>query len=378
MPAARPGRSEARQRELCVEYGTACCLWMRADDLQRAGRPRRHGAGNGAGLGRSTARRGMPQRATELASGADRNWSACGIKALEFFGIDVALSRRASSATSSSSGSSEAARGHGGRAVPAFRWAPTGAGAHRRQRQAQTLRSKAGAGIPARHHVQPRRRLQARWSTASDDGGEAARCRHRPAPLQRAPRVYAFEHRIADAQPDPQRAQTGAQSCRRARSYLVSHSRRHGRRAAVRGRNKGRRPLRSDLPASCSPPTARWPSSSAWARSMATRARRAAPPTPPTAGCSPNSWALDDKRIQVQRFVRVACPARGNHAGLGRLDRWLSVINFLGGAFFGGRRSAGRHHERTDPAPCPGIEAMMPGSRLTRLLHLPGSAPRLT
>ncbi|TXC67299.1 hypothetical protein FSC37_21205 [Piscinibacter aquaticus] len=83
---------------------------------------------------------------------------------------------------------------------------------------------------------------------------------------------------------------------------------------------------------------------------------------------------LDERRIQVQRFVRVACPARGTTLASGRLDRWLSVVNFLtGDGLIGGTADflLAVIKQRTDPRTLPGIEAMMPGSALTRLLHLP-------
>lgn len=91
---------------------------------------------------------------------------------------------------------------------------------------------------------------------------------------------------------------------------------------------------------------------------------------------------LDDKRFKVSRFVRVACPARGTTLASGRLDRWLSVLNTImehsgldtlaGGAvsdFLDFVLSVVK--ERTDPRSLPGLEAMMPGSPLIRLLNLP-------
>lgn len=92
---------------------------------------------------------------------------------------------------------------------------------------------------------------------------------------------------------------------------------------------------------------------------------------------------LATRRIEVRRFVRVACPARGTTLASGRLDRWLSVVGFLAG------KAAGVElfedsldfvlavvKERTDPRTLPGAEAMMPGSALTRLLHHPALVTR--
>jgi hypothetical protein len=85
---------------------------------------------------------------------------------------------------------------------------------------------------------------------------------------------------------------------------------------------------------------------------------------------------LGEKKIRVTRFVRVACPARGTTLASGRLDRWLSVLDFLsinslGSSLLGGAVDFMQAvvGERTDPRTLPGIEAMIPGSALTRLLN---------
>ncbi len=83
---------------------------------------------------------------------------------------------------------------------------------------------------------------------------------------------------------------------------------------------------------------------------------------------------LDGKRIKVGRFVRVACQARGTTLASGRLDRWLSVLDHLSGeGLFGDvvEFLLAVVKERTDPRTLPGLEAMMPGSAVTRLLHHP-------
>jgi hypothetical protein len=38
---------------------------------------------------------------------------------------------------------------------------------------------------------------------------------------------------------------------------------------------------------------------------------------------------LGTKKLRVSRFVRVACPARGTTLASGRLDRWLSVLDYV-------------------------------------------------
>ncbi|MCK6408669.1 MAG: CHAT domain-containing protein [Thauera sp.] len=87
---------------------------------------------------------------------------------------------------------------------------------------------------------------------------------------------------------------------------------------------------------------------------------------------------LVERNIRVTRFVRAACPARGTTLASGRLDRWLSMLDFLAGRALGASLFVDGLDfllavvkERTDPRTLPGVEAMMPGSALTRLLHHP-------
>jgi len=83
---------------------------------------------------------------------------------------------------------------------------------------------------------------------------------------------------------------------------------------------------------------------------------------------------LKTKQLNVARFVRVACPARGTTLASGRLDRWLSVVGMLvppGVAKDLNDFLLAVVKQRTDPRTLPGIEAMMPTSPLVRLLHWP-------
>ncbi|MGQ0697025.1 MAG: DUF7379 domain-containing protein [Panacagrimonas sp.] len=83
---------------------------------------------------------------------------------------------------------------------------------------------------------------------------------------------------------------------------------------------------------------------------------------------------LDRKSIRVRRFVRVACPAAGTTLASGRLDRWLSVLDAVTGSGLVGDAVdflLAVVKERTDPRTLPGLEAMMPGSALTRFLRSP-------
>lgn len=91
---------------------------------------------------------------------------------------------------------------------------------------------------------------------------------------------------------------------------------------------------------------------------------------------------LRDKNIQIERFVRVACPARGTILASGRLDRYLSIIGNLMehipilsenpiAALFKATLFA-LVKQRADPRRIPGLEAQMPESPLIHLLNRPG------
>jgi pimeloyl-ACP methyl ester carboxylesterase len=90
---------------------------------------------------------------------------------------------------------------------------------------------------------------------------------------------------------------------------------------------------------------------------------------------------LEAKRPKVERFVRVACPARGTILASERLDRYLSVLaNLLG--LIPGLAGNPIHDfvkaflfavikQRTDPGTIPGLEAMMPESSFQKLINRP-------
>jgi CHAT domain-containing protein len=81
---------------------------------------------------------------------------------------------------------------------------------------------------------------------------------------------------------------------------------------------------------------------------------------------------MDAKRLRISRFVRVACPARGTTLASARLDRWLGLLHSVMPQSFAGDALdflLAVLKERTDARVMPGIEAMMPGSPLIRLLN---------
>lgn len=81
----------------------------------------------------------------------------------------------------------------------------------------------------------------------------------------------------------------------------------------------------------------------------------------------------------IERFVRVACPARGTSLASGRLDQFFSLLATVAGQtapvtvgsiveFFTDVAVAVAK-ERTDPKVLPGLEAMIPDSPIVRMLN---------
>lgn len=95
---------------------------------------------------------------------------------------------------------------------------------------------------------------------------------------------------------------------------------------------------------------------------------------------------LSEKQVTIERFVRVACPARGTTLGSRRLDRYLSLLlNAIGlipalatSPLYAYVKSLllAIAKKRADPEDLPGLEAQMPESRLVKILNRqdPGSA----
>ena len=84
--------------------------------------------------------------------------------------------------------------------------------------------------------------------------------------------------------------------------------------------------------------------------------------------------------IQVERFVRVACPVMGTTLASGKLDRWLNLFGNIAGRAIPDTPTwnlvkdasgfiAAVVAQKTNPAKLPGLHAMMPGSPLVKLLN---------
>jgi len=90
---------------------------------------------------------------------------------------------------------------------------------------------------------------------------------------------------------------------------------------------------------------------------------------------------LKSKNISVERFVRIACPARGTTLASGRLDRWLElIVNVLGkvlepatGAVFGVLTDLLLELKKqiANPEAMPGLAAMIPESGFIRMINRP-------
>ncbi|WP_218511131.1 CHAT domain-containing protein [Variovorax sp. dw_308] len=191
-------------------------------------------------------------------------------------------------------------------------------------------------------------------------------------------RIYAFEHRTLTESPiDNALALAGALPDD-AELHIVSHSRGGlvGELLALAGRMREMDPLAEDLISRLfeqDPELSRPPG---LPRLNEEDAKRLAKTYEKDAERLRDLLRLlDAKRVRIRRFVRVACPARGTTLASGRLDRWLGVLQALVPESFVGdglEFLLAVLKERTDARVMPGIEAMMPGSALTRLLNRGG------
>ncbi|WP_341888644.1 CHAT domain-containing protein [Variovorax sp. YR752] len=363
---------------VCVEYENGIKLWMRADDLLRErGRQAATRSGEPAAWEIDTAPRLSTLR-DDAGVSADRGVVGLGIKVLEFFGVKVAATsarvigdkfelRQLKLPEGTTPGLFRASLG----AAPALVRIADGAGP-----------KTVAAGKPVLVFLHGTMSsvngsFAALWSGANDEGGQAAAALRGAMQRRYGDQVYAFEHRTLTQSPIANALELARQLPVGAQLHLVSHSRGGlvGELMCLGGRNKADDPLRGELLGQLFAADrtvaeqlglGELDGKEAQERDGAYAKDREA--------LAALVKILDERRIQVQRFVRVACPARGTTLASGRLDRWLSVINFLtGDGLIGGTADflLSVIKQRTDPRTLPGIEAMMPGSALTRLLHLP-------
>ena len=358
-----------------VEFDNGLQLWSRADDLLRE-----RGAKTASRDGSAPAwtidpapQPGLTQR--ESAERGERGMVGLGIKALEFFGIDL---KQRSAAWFARSFEERQLKGH---APGLYRCAVEAGGALTAVADGErtlpadrpllvflhgTMSSLAGSFGD----------LFAGPDGKTDGSDGAAAFRTAIAACYGAD-VYAFEHRSLSESPIQNALDLVASLPVGARLHLVSHSRGGlvGELLCLAERDRQDDPLRGELldalfaaDRTVAEQLGLGPldGAAAVARDQAYAADRAR--------LHALLAQLDAKHIRVQRFVRVACPARGTTLCSGRLDRWLSVVDLLTG--HGLVADAADFilavvKERTDPRGLPGLEAMMPGSALTRLLQHP-------
>ena len=346
---------------------------MRADDLLRErGRATDTRDGSGAAWTIDPAPRpGLTQR--EGTERGERGMVGLGIKALEFFGVDL---KQQSAALL---GRTFEERQLKGRAPGLYRCAL--------EPGAEPVAISDGpATLPADRPLlvflhgtmsSLKGSFGDLWSGADDAGGQAAAVARRALAARYGADVYALEHRSLTESPignalDLVRAlPVGAQL------HLVSHSRGGliGELLCLAERDRQDDPLRgaeldglfaADRTLGEQLGLGRLDGAAAKARDRGYDADRQR--------LRELLALLDERRIRVQRFVRVACPARGTTLTSGRLDRWLSVVNLLTGNGLVADAAdflLAVVKERTDPRTLPGLEAMLPGSALTRLLQHP-------
>jgi tetratricopeptide (TPR) repeat protein len=95
------------------------------------------------------------------------------------------------------------------------------------------------------------------------------------------------------------------------------------------------------------------------------------------------SEELAKKQFRIERFVRVACPARGTVLASTKLDRYLSILLNLIGLIpivddsliypFAKATILALIHKKAQPEDLPGLEAMMPTSPLISFLNAAGA-----
>jgi pimeloyl-ACP methyl ester carboxylesterase len=348
-----------------VELENGFVLWSRADDLLRE-RGKKTVSRDGSEAFEIDTR--PPTRAGE------RGWLGLGVKVLEFFGIDL----------------KKQAAGLLGRKLEERQLRPYAPGLHRCTLAddfalapvADNERIAAAQGKPLLVFIHGtasscRSSFGKLWDTDSQ-AGKSSRQTLKDAYGER---VFAFEHRSLSESPIANALALAKRLPENAEVHLVTHSRGGlvGELMCLGQRERTTDPLKPEL------------LKTLFAADRTIAEQLGLDPLDEKARKErDNAYeadrknladliaVLDEKKLKASRFVRVACPARGTTLASGRLDRWLSVVDFLVGKATGeGLFADGLDFllavvkERTDPRTLPGLEAMMPGSALTRLLQHP-------
>jgi hypothetical protein len=349
-----------------LELENGFVLWSRADDLIRERGKKSLGRDGDEGWDIDPH---PPARSGPGAARGERGWLGLGVKVLEFFGVD--LKGKAAAAL----GEKMELKLLGGNAPGLY---------HCSLDDAFTLTALAKNKTPPAGPDPILVFLHGTGSSCQGSfgklwaGDNAAGASARAALKARyGDRAYALEHRSLTASPIQNALDLARRLPENAQLHLVSHSRGGlvGELLCLGERDKDNDPLRGD-----------WLGSLFAADRTVARQIGLSPLNPEDAQARDAAYdadrerlkqlieELDRKNIKVRRFVRVACPARGTTLASGRLDRWLSVfVHFAGDGLIGDAADflLAVVKERTDPRTLPGLEAMMPGSALTRLLQHP-------
>jgi len=369
--AAAPPVAVAADEVVRVEYDNGIKLWMRADDLLRE-RGRVNAARSAGGMDvwdiDVAPRPGMRAEATTT-----RGVAGLSIKLLEFFGIDVTGNAAALAAASFEK------RQLKGLTPGLYRCALAA--------EKPLLPAPSAATLPA---AQPlllflhgtmssfRGSFGDLEADVAGEAGAPARDARQALRQVYGEHIYAFEHLTLTQSPVQNALDLVRCLPEGAELHLVSHSRGGlvGELLCLAERERTDDPLATGvLPTLFAEDRTLAPQLGLLPLSDAERKARQQAYDDDAQRAQELVKLLDAKRIRVRRFVRVACPARGTTLASGRLDRWLSVLDVIAGnGLFGDAADflLAVLKKRTDPRTMPGIEAMMPGSALTRLLALPG------
>ena len=344
----------------CVEYSDGFKLWTRVDDLYRENAV---GGSRGAADGDADVWEIDPQLRT---GGAERGIGSLTIEALEFFGVDL-----------KGVAAFELCKWFEARQLQKdgpglYQW-PSLTGAIKLEKVPG--QKMAATNKPVLLFIHGTGSSSAGgfgklWTDAQESGAEARKA------LQNkyGDGCYAFEHRTLTVSPIDNALEIAHALPDNADVHLVTHSRGGlvGELLCLGQRDKAADPLQNELLDTIFDP-----------EKDRTQGELMGLGLDKPEAFKPKDYdvqkkqlhqlleILDKKNVTVTRFVRVACPARGTTLASGRLDRWLSVIQFLSGENDFVEFLLAVLKERTDPRTLPGLEAMMPGSALVRLLNYP-------
>ena len=346
-----------------VELENGLVLWTRADDLVHD-RGRKTRSRGGAEVWEIDAR---PQ--LRDGHGKTRGWLGLGIKVLEFFGVDL------KGRTARELGKTLESKVLGGNKPGLYRCPLDSDFGLTPVPDTEVLVGNAGPTLVFIH------------GTGSSCEGSFGKLWARTGEAQQAARarmhelygdrVYAWEHRSLTESPIHNALELARRLPAKSPVHLVTHSRGGlvGELLCLGQRDRGIDPLQAETLQNL------FGADRTMAEQLGlgpldskARAERDKAYEDDRGRLTELSELLTQKSFSVDRFVRVACPARGTTLASGRLDRWLSVLDLVSGnGLFGDVADflLAVVKERTDPRTLPGLEAMMPGSALTHLLHLP-------